>query len=185
MGFAPVNRPAIAIAVTLNGASRLGGAVAAPVFERVASAALRFLDIPKDLPDEPLPEIDEEPASDLSIAELGGPHMDAEEFAQAFAAGAVPVKPAILRVEASKPAVEPPPARVFGPEPPPPPVQPVVATGPKVPKFVGKTMRTVLEESTEAGIVVETKGIGIARLQDPPPGAVLRSGERVRVIFAR
>ena len=40
MGFAPVNNPALVVVVTLNGASRYGGAVAAPVFQAVATAAV-------------------------------------------------------------------------------------------------------------------------------------------------
>ena len=152
----------------------------------MASAALRLLDVPKDLPDEPLPPVDDEPGSDLAIAELSAEHVSEEEFATAYAAGLVPVRTAVLKTEAAKPVVETLPERIFGPEPPPPVVViPAAHIGPKVPAFLGKTMRAVLEESTEAGIVVETKGAGIARMQDPPPGAVLRAGERVRVLFAR
>ena len=54
MGFAPVNNPAIVIVVTLNGtrtgSQGFGGVVAAPVFQAVATAALRLMDVPKDLP---------------------------------------------------------------------------------------------------------------------------------------
>ena len=50
-GFAPVTNPAIVVVVTINGASVFGGAIAAPVFREVATAALRLLDVPKDVPD--------------------------------------------------------------------------------------------------------------------------------------
>jgi cell division protein FtsI (penicillin-binding protein 3) len=74
MGFAPVTRPAIVVVVTLNGASKFGGAVAAPVFREVATAALRILDIPKDLPDgQPAPATETAPVDDLAIAELAPP----------------------------------------------------------------------------------------------------------------
>src|ERR1700738_5106376 len=60
MGFAPVTNPAIVVVVTVNGASGMagyGGPSAGPVFREVAAAALRLLNIPKDLPDdEPSPE---------------------------------------------------------------------------------------------------------------------------------
>jgi cell division protein FtsI (penicillin-binding protein 3) len=74
MGFAPVGNPAIVVVVTLNGASKFGGAVAAPVFREVATAALRLLDVPRDLPDTP-PTREEEPVdvTDLAIADLGSP----------------------------------------------------------------------------------------------------------------
>jgi cell division protein FtsI (penicillin-binding protein 3) len=55
MGFAPVANPAIVVVVTINGttgSSGFGGAAAAPVFQVVASEALRVLDVPKDLPEE-------------------------------------------------------------------------------------------------------------------------------------
>jgi cell division protein FtsI (penicillin-binding protein 3) len=73
MGFAPVTNPAIVVVVTLNGSSKFGGTVAAPVFRTVASAALRHLGVPKDLPDdEPLPSADED-LNDLAIASLSEP----------------------------------------------------------------------------------------------------------------
>ncbi len=52
MGFTPVNDPRIVTVITLNGSSKYGGVVAAPVFSDVTAAALRILNIPKDLPDD-------------------------------------------------------------------------------------------------------------------------------------
>jgi cell division protein FtsI (penicillin-binding protein 3) len=154
MGFAPVNRPAIVVVVTLNGASKYGGAVAAPVFERVASAALRMLEVPKDMPDvEPAPVNDEE-LSDVAIAGLGD-------------APVIEEKPAPVPVAAAAPQPKP------------------RATGPQVPDFTGKSLRGVIEQAMERGITVEYSGTGLARVQDPPPGTVLRAGERVKVVFAR
>lgn len=70
MGFAPLANPAVVVVVTLNGASKYGGTVAAPVFREVASAALRLLDVPKDVP-ELIPVVDEkEKVNDLAIAGL-------------------------------------------------------------------------------------------------------------------
>ena len=87
MGFAPVNNPAIVVVVTLNGAKEYGGAVAAPVFREVAGAALRFLDVQRDLPDGPTgPVTDDEPENDLSLAELALP-LDTEELQQASMVG--------------------------------------------------------------------------------------------------
>jgi cell division protein FtsI (penicillin-binding protein 3) len=155
MGFAPVNNPAIVVVVTLNGASKYGGAVAAPVFKEVAQAALRFLDVPRDLPDAvpSTPVKDDAPVNDLSLAELSLPFAT-EEIEQ---------------------------AAVLGPELPP----EMVPVGPKVPNFKGKTKRQVMEESAALGVRVEIAGAGIARQQEPRPGAVLRPGDRVRVQFAR
>jgi len=52
MGFTPVNNPRLVTVVTLNGSSLYGGLVAAPVFRDATHAALRILNIPKDLPDD-------------------------------------------------------------------------------------------------------------------------------------
>jgi cell division protein FtsI (penicillin-binding protein 3) len=156
MGFAPVNNPALVVVVTLNGASKYGGAVAAPVFAEVAGAALRFLDVPRDLPDTPITETpakEEPPIDDLALAELS-----------------VPIAPEEL-IDAP----------LVGPELPP----EMIPTGPKVPNFRGKTKRQVMEESSALGVSVQIAGTGIARRQEPRPGSVLRPGERVRVQFAR
>ena len=56
---------------------------------------------------------------------------------------------------------------------------------PKVPNFVGKSMRVVLAEAAARGILVAPKGSGIARGQNPRPGTVLHDGERIRVQFSR
>lgn len=59
------------------------------------------------------------------------------------------------------------------------------ATGPKVPNFRGMTMRAVLAEASAQGLPVQVDGSGVARAQQPSPGAALRAGERIRVQFAR
>jgi len=65
------------------------------------------------------------------------------------------------------------------------PVAATAAAGPKVPDFHGKTMRAVLAEAAERGLAVIPNGSGVARLQRPPAGSVLRPGERIRVRFSR
>jgi cell division protein FtsI (penicillin-binding protein 3) len=73
-GFAPVANPAIVVVVTINGAAVYGGLAAAPVFREVATAALRLLEVPKDLPDAPPPrEVKPAQFADLAIADLGSP----------------------------------------------------------------------------------------------------------------
>ena len=57
--------------------------------------------------------------------------------------------------------------------------------GPTVPDFKGKTMRAVLAEAAERGLPVIPDGSGVARLQRPPAGSVLRQGERIRVRFSQ
>jgi membrane peptidoglycan carboxypeptidase len=155
-GFAPLTNPSIVVVVTLNGAREYGGAVAAPVFREVAMGALRLLDVPKDLPDEPLPDERRVEDNDVAIAEIAAPPVSREELL------------------ASGPDAE-------GSEPEP----PRVASGPRVPDFHGKSMRSVMEESAAIGLRVDLVGSGLARAQIPAPGSVLTPGERVRVHFAR
>lgn len=59
IGFAPVANPKVVVAVTLNDTPRQGGAAAAPVFAKVASAALRILQVPMDAPETSVPEVPE------------------------------------------------------------------------------------------------------------------------------
>ena len=59
IGFAPVANPKVVVVVTLNDTPRQGGSVAAPVFAKVASAALRILQTPMDTPETSVPEASE------------------------------------------------------------------------------------------------------------------------------
>jgi cell division protein FtsI (penicillin-binding protein 3) len=61
----------------------------------------------------------------------------------------------------------------------------VAENGPRVPNFRGKTMRAVLAEAAAKGLSVLPDGSGVARMQVPPPGAVLHPGESIRVQFVR
>jgi beta-lactam-binding protein with PASTA domain len=62
---------------------------------------------------------------------------------------------------------------------------PVALTGPKVPNFVGQTVKRAMQEAAENGLDLELLGDGLARAQYPPAGAALVPGEHVRVRFAR
>ncbi|MEN6533714.1 MAG: penicillin-binding protein, partial [Bryobacteraceae bacterium] len=150
MGFAPVTNPALVAVVTLNGASRYGGAVAAPVFREVVTAALRLMDVPRDLPDAP-PSREDGPVEfdDLAIADLGSPAPTLPEPG---------IPDQVARVE---------------------------LWGPTIPDFHGKTMRAVVEESSERGLPVSLIGSGIARAQMPAAGSILPLGGRITVQFAR
>jgi len=67
-------------------------------------------------------------------------------------------------------------------------VSPLFRQGSKVPSFRGMTLRQVLEESSAENLPVEVGGaaqIGLVREQDPPAGAILAPGRRIRVQFAK
>jgi cell division protein FtsI (penicillin-binding protein 3) len=176
MGFAPATmaKPRVVVVVTLNGAARYGGAVAAPVFREVTTAALRILDVPKDLPDGFSVEEQEDThvTDDSALAEL---NPDAPALAGQAVEGRRGVS-LLSPVANTAPVVQ-------GPQPAGP--QEVFVNGPRVPDFRGKSLRAVLEESARAGVPVEYSGNGIARAQWPAAGVILPTGERVRVQFAR
>lgn len=71
-GFAPVNNPAITVAVILDSPEGLhqGGQVSAPVFSRVAQQVLAYMNVPRDI---------EEPASrKLLLAQKAARHVEDE-----------------------------------------------------------------------------------------------------------
>jgi cell division protein FtsI (penicillin-binding protein 3) len=63
-----------------------------------------------------------------------------------------------------------------------------IDVGTKVPSFRGMTLRQVLEESSAENLPVVVGGaveIGLVHEQDPPAGAVLAPGKKIRVQFAK
>jgi hypothetical protein len=126
------------------------------------------LDVPRDLPDNtPDPPVTQ--IADLNDAPIMDGPVEAPVLEEAEAQ--VPTMPAA--------------SPVFGPQPPPAPPAPRVPSGPKAPNFLGLSMRSVVTLAQAQGLPLETAGTGIVRRQDPPPGAVLHGGERIRVDLAR
>jgi membrane peptidoglycan carboxypeptidase len=181
VGFAPVANPQIVVAVTLNATSNgtqgYGGVVAAPVFREVATAALRMLDVPKDLPDSLLNSAGA--AGSRSVSSVTPPPVQVGVASPITSGGDAPRLAANLTIPGAsndsslldrRPFLAPPPSS---------------AAGPKVADFRGMTLRAVLEEAAEQGLPVEVSGEGIARAQDPPPGSKLPPNGQVRVQFGR
>jgi cell division protein FtsI (penicillin-binding protein 3) len=189
MGIAPLTNPAIVVVVTLNGTrgeGGFGGVVAAPVFHAVATEALRVLEVPKDLPDDLRPNLlmaANNDAKDLADAESGGSNIledgDDEdpqaEQPRPFVGPVAPSQPVVVAGAAGK-GVGAGEGGSAGPSTPP---------LPRVPDFKGKNMRAVLAEASAKGLTVMPDGSGVARIQSPPPGAILHQGERIRVQFQR
>ncbi len=162
MGFAPVTNPRLVVMVTLNGTvgeAGFGGPSAGPVFNRVTTEALRILDVPRDLPDAP-----EKPELIQAKAEKPVADEDNDASIAGLSEG-----PSIIEED--------------------PDANPLVTnaalTGPKVPSFIGKTIREVVEQSSEANLPVLIEGTGLARRQYPSPGSILPEGSKIRVLFRR
>jgi cell division protein FtsI (penicillin-binding protein 3) len=165
MGFAPVANPALVVVVTLNGThgtAGFGGAVAAPVFQEIASEALRVLDVPRDLPDT-APDTKQPLMADLDDSPtIDGP-VDPPVAEESAEADLVPSAPPMPGPTLAAPAVQ----------------------GPTAPNFIGMPMRSVVAMAQAKGLPLVMAGTGVVRTQSPPPGAALRGGERIRVDLAR
>ncbi len=200
LGFAPVANPQVVVAVTLNGTSGgsagYGGVVAAPVFREVMTAALRILDVPKDIP-----QGDTEKNAMISSAAQPGWKQPAEMATQTLAglqlwngprSVSSVTRPPVQTGTSSSVAVPGTPvvsastggsteSRLAGPGLD---RRPFFAGG-IVPDFRGMSLRAVLEESAAQGVPLEIAGDGIARTQEPAPGSKLRPNEPVKVQFGR
>ncbi len=154
IGFAPVANPRVVVVVTLNRTSKQGGIAAAPVFSRVAGAALRLLKTPKDRPE-----------TDVDAAK---PPLETNELPEHR----------IAKTEQARPAE----AQAAGPTGPEPPSPELI--GPQVPDFRGKNLVAVLRQSALLGLDVRVSGQGFARQQEPAPGTILAAGTTVKVEFS-
>ena len=181
LGFAPVENPQIVIAVTLNattnGSQGFGGVVAAPVFREVATAALRMLDVPKDLPDSLVTSANT--SGTRPVSSVTPPPVQVGVASPITSGGDAPRLAANLTIPGGPADNSHLDRRPFSMAPQAP------STGVKVADFRGMTLRAVLEEAAEQGLPVEVSGEGIARAQDPPPGSPLPPNGQVRVQFGR
>jgi cell division protein FtsI (penicillin-binding protein 3) len=180
MGFAPVTNPAIVVVVTISGTDGLsgyGGPTAAPAFREIAAAALRMMDVPKDLPDMlPPHESDQADENDVAIAGLGSsippPLVQADDAVAAEDRPAASAENALDQRIFLKPDLKPGKNEALA-----------SLAGPRVPDFRGKTLRDVIEETSALGMPLEFQGGGIAQRQIPEAGSVLPAGQSVRVQF--
>lgn len=166
LGFAPATNPSVVIVVTISGTTGeagFGGAAAGPVFQSVMATALSRLNVPRDVPEEieELAEKDKKfsqpkEIDDVALAELNPPTEEEMRVASGEAES-----------NGSADAID------------------VDPNAPKVPNFVGKSVKDVIDEAASNGVDLEMSGDGLARAQNPPPGALLIPGEHVQVRFAR
>ncbi len=159
VGIAPVNNPAIVVAIVLDSPKgpHSGGGVAAPVFPRVATEVLRYLGVPADPTLRPSRvQPDARLLAELSDFNPENAHQGRLE-AEAPEAPAAPMvqAPALVLAEAS------------------------------VPDFYGRGVRSVFEEALALGLEVDARGRGIARRQSLPAGSPAPAGARILVEFGQ
>ncbi len=205
VGFAPVNTPAITVAVIIDSAQGLhqGGQICAPVWARVAQQVLEYLDVRHDVePKASQRAVLRAQVKDSDLDEETPDHIGAalplnEAATTAPMTANVPMRPAppnagsqLLNAAAVKlmPAASVPlpnaaaqtaPTAVSG--------GPVVLQvgGAIVPSFLGKSLRGAIETAQSEGVEIEAVGNGVARQQEPAPGSRLMPGAKVVVRFGR
>ncbi|HEV2214309.1 MAG TPA: penicillin-binding transpeptidase domain-containing protein [Terracidiphilus sp.] len=207
-GFAPVNNPAIAVAVVIDSpeGQYYGAKVAAPVFTEVAQEVLEYLGVPHDIavnPDraakkniavtsEDDTESDQQDVNALFAAVNDLPADDPlrsaepEPAAQAESnASTQPAQSAAQKTPA--PAAEPAqktqaPAQIAKPA-----VHVTVESGDKitVPSFIGLSLRSVIETAAAARLDVQVVGDGTVREQAPAAGTSVPAGTKIVVKCAR
>jgi len=207
-GFAPVNNPAVTVAVILDSpvGPHEGGQVSAPVFQRVTQQVLAYLNVPHDV--EPRSVRNRQllqaaaHVNDADVAEGGTdrlgwdlPPAETEPAGetQVAAVPAAPAKevgakllPAAVRTaQAAPPVAAAPPLQAPAPPSANGTVVLDVEGGVVVPSLIGKPLREAIEVAQESGIELEVIGSGVARAQAPPPGTRIPAGARVAVRFAR
>jgi cell division protein FtsI (penicillin-binding protein 3) len=173
MGFAPLNNPAILVVVTISGTTGeagFGGHAAGPVFEKVMQTALLRFGVARDVPEEIEELIARDREQALKDAGADGEALEQDDVAMAEADG--PLTPEEIREAQGEPAFS---GAAVDSD----------ADAPKVPNFVGKTVRDVMQEAAADGLDVDMFGAGLARTQTPPPGAALMPGEHIQVRFSR
>jgi cell division protein FtsI (penicillin-binding protein 3) len=204
IGFAPVNSPAITIAVILDSPVGLhqGGQVSAPVFKRIAEQVLQYLHVPHDL-ELKNPQREKLLASakqndvDESSDRLGVPVLD-DELTADKAAPASKVTAGFHNEVANSgskqaagssdpsenPAQSPTPSDSGGSHEENGTVVLAVDNGVVVPSFLGKPLRSAVEIAQQSGLEIDVVGSGVAREQSPLPGSHLAAGQKITVRFA-
>lgn len=194
VGFVPADRPRLAIVVVIDepALARAGGSVAAPVFRRVAEAALRHLGVPAD-------------GGGGAIAERTRQQQEAAAAAAAGAAadaGVASSRRAELVLRPRGDAVEQAAAtsdesdideatdadsdeapRLAATDPPTPVRQPGEGEI-RVPELLGMSIRAALRRIRESQLEVEIAGSGVVAAVVPPSGSIVPQNARLRLRLA-
>jgi len=206
-GFAPINNPAVTIAVILDSPAGLhqGGQVSAPVFQRIAQQVLEYMHVPHDLALPPNRQVwlAQNRVKDSDLDE-GSPDRLGSGVEAADSAPDTTPLPEQPKPPAAQAAVVPaalrekePAARTSGiaasvkaDTPTPEPTNGTVVLdveqgGIEVPSFIGKSVRGAIETAQASGLELNPVGSGIAREQTPAAGSHVTAGSRVLVKFGR
>lgn len=176
VGFAPVDKPVLAIVVLIDEPRGLyyGGQVAAPVFKKIAEKTLNYLSVSPDQPRQ-------EWRDDTLVAEssrenlLGESLIDSVSWAPASLEDEKTLGLSEVTVDTSQ-------GRDLGR------YEDADIDGlavVAVPNFLGKSLRAVMTEGTRARLQVEAQGAGLVVRQSPAPNSKVVRGSTVRVQLNR
>jgi cell division protein FtsI (penicillin-binding protein 3) len=173
VGFAPVNNPALTILVQLDSpstGSHMGGAVAAPVFKRVAEQSLAYLNVAQDAIPAKTLGASRAKASEVALGDVADfdPVQIESPGAQQLDADPAPPAPSAASASTSPPTVE-----------------LAEGDGVQLPSLAGKTVRQVTEICQKLGVNPVLVGTGIAQQQQPEAGAMTRRGSSVTIWFGK
>jgi len=176
VGFAPAERPALALVVTIDEprGHYYGGEVAAPVFRNIAEQGLRYLAIS---PDQELTsaQIAKRRQLQASIPDLA---HDQFEPVNALWEGESDAPPAPqsggLPSSAALPVAEPEAAGSFS-----------EAASIEVPDLRGRSMRAAIAELSKLGLQLGAFGSGLVVEQSPAPASKVEPGSKVVIKLSR
>jgi cell division protein FtsI (penicillin-binding protein 3) len=210
-GFAPVNDPAISVAIVIDSpkGAYYGADVSAPVFAEVAQQVLEYLGVQHDIDLRP---VDLASKKDAPVKEDDAPAQGESVEALYEAANDLPSDDPLRAPPAAKTTVPAPPASTQASNSPapaktgaPPQPSPTASAGSspqpskpassptantvviaaaerlRVPSLIGLPMREIIEQAGSAGLEVEIAGNGIAREQAPAPGTMVLPGTKIVV----
>ncbi|MGB7136676.1 MAG: penicillin-binding transpeptidase domain-containing protein [Acidobacteriaceae bacterium] len=208
VGFAPVNTPAITIAIVMDSPSKgshYGTAVSAPLFHDLAQQILEYLGVPHDQDLKPqklmaknTPPVTEPPpqenAEDLQSLFAEVNHLPPDDPLRQPENQQVAEDTGAADPEGSAAGAEPQsPARPVA-EPIPPPARQIAARNGTVsvpnhqiavPSFAGKSLREVVMEAGAEGLGLRVVGTGIARAQAPAAGTKVPAGTEIVEQFSQ
>ncbi len=170
IGFAPAEAPLVAMSVFVDSpqGEHIGGLVVAPLFRRIAEAALRLrgrrpegvrVALPPDASPAPQPSDGRAPRDEQS-ASPPSPEL-----------GALVALPAVDGVPQAAGAGDTQPASV-------------VAEPVSIPDFSGLPARTAVWQALRIGVSPRLQGTGIVRGQSPVAGSLLGAGETLTLLLA-
>ena len=211
MGFSPINNPSFLVVVTISGTTGtagFGAYAAGPPFTNIANTALRIREVQRDVPEEV------EEITQKELAQNGPEITRATQGTSGFLPCLVARSRALCAQkelvakeklkDSQKTAAAADPLAALSTPPTDEEIREatgndsgaedaaggdaqtvVAAAGPKVPDFVGKTVKDAMQQALADGIDLEIEGDGLARSQYPAVGTPLAPNERVRVKFSR